>query len=190
MTSLIHLDATQLWIRSPYVPLRAEELMFSHYASPIPSECALVFGHLHPELFWEYILAVRPSYTLIRLISSHSALDPRANESHSLSRLTPQIYSVQERYYNVPSANLTPDQIRDQLAEVALDVLEKQGKLGQGPKSAAYGQLRDAFTVKEKDGGKNKGTGMFDAQKHISEYTLLAENRDDARRRAGSRLIL
>ena len=43
--------------------------MYSHYASPIPSECALVFGHLHPELFWEYILAVRPSYTLIRLIS-------------------------------------------------------------------------------------------------------------------------
>jgi hypothetical protein len=84
---------------------------------------------------------------------------------------------VQERYYNVPAASLTPDQIRDQLCEVALEVLEKEGKLGQGPKSAAYGQLRDAFAVKEKEGGKNKGTGMFDAQKHISELAFLLQVR-------------
>lgn len=69
MTSLLHLDVTQPWIRSPNVPLRTEGLTYSHYASPIPSECALVFGHLHPELFWEYILAVRLSYTLIHTIS-------------------------------------------------------------------------------------------------------------------------
>ena len=87
-----------------------------------------------------------------------------------------QIFSVQERYYNVPSASLTPDQIRDQLAELALDVLEKEGKLGQGPKSAAYGEFRDAIAVREKEGGKNKGTGLFDAQKHISQYTSIQKS--------------
>ncbi|KAI9635560.1 uncharacterized protein MKK02DRAFT_32950 [Dioszegia hungarica] len=77
------------------------------------------------------------------------------------------VFENQSKYFNVPAASLTADQIRDGLTDLALSVLEKSGKLGQGPKSQAYGEFRKRIGVVEQDGGMNKGTEAFEGMKHI-----------------------
>lgn len=85
-----------------------------------------------------------------------------------------QIFDKQEAWYNVPAASLSADQIRDQLADLAIEVLEKEGKLGKGPKSKEHGEFRSSIGVREKEGGsKNGGTEVFDAFKHTSESLFL-----------------
>lgn len=59
--------------------------------------------------------------------------------------------------------------MRDDLTDVALTVLDKAGKLGQGPRSQVYGEFRKRIGVVETKDGKNKGTQAFDAFKHVSE---------------------
>jgi hypothetical protein len=33
---------------------------FSHYFAPYACDAMLAFGHLHPSLFWKYVVAVSP----------------------------------------------------------------------------------------------------------------------------------
>ncbi|ORY24885.1 hypothetical protein BCR39DRAFT_545711 [Naematelia encephala] len=70
---------------------------------------------------------------------------------------TTAIFDNQRTFFNVPANTLTPNTVRDQLSEIAVDVLEKNGKLGQGPKSQVFGQFRDKIDVKASSDGHING---------------------------------
>jgi hypothetical protein len=126
--------------------------MCSHYVSPVVTEALLVFGMHHPEQFWDYQLAV---------------CSGRSGEA--VYKLILKVFDNQDKYFNVPSASLTPDAIRDGLTDIALSVLEKAGKLGQGPRSQAFGEFRKRIGVEARKDGMNKGTEAFEGMKHISK---------------------
>lgn len=68
-------------------------------------------------------------------------------------------------FKNGPSSDLTANQVRDKLTEIAMKVLEENKKLGSGPKSQAYGEFRSRLTPDPKGNGGSEGFADF---KHCS----------------------
>lgn len=85
------------------------------------------------------------------------------------------VYDNQKDFFNVPSQDVTPVQLRDKLAEIAVQVLEKEGKAGQGPKSQVYGEFRSRLAVKPKpDGSMNGGNETLNDMKQLSQSSSAA----------------
>lgn len=59
------------------------------------------------------------------------------------------VYDAQKEFLNLFASEKTPNQIKDRLTEIATDVLEKDGKALQGPKSQVYGAFREKLSVKK-----------------------------------------
>jgi hypothetical protein len=118
----------------------------------IHTEALLVFGTHHPDLFWQYLLAV----------------------SLPARRGSCQVYDTQREFFNVPSQEMTISQARDSLTDLALGVLDKSGKLGSGPRSQAYGEFRDRLEVKVgQDGAINGGNEALNLMKHASKVDAM-----------------
>lgn len=62
-----------------------------------------------------------------------------------------RLMEEQEKWFDRPSADKTPQQIRDELAVVAGEVLEQQGV--KGPTSKLVGEIRDKITFKGSPNG-------------------------------------
>ena len=77
---------------------------------------------------------------------------------------------MQKEYFNFPSQTLTLNQAKDSLITLAMDVLEKSNKLGSGPKSKVFGELRDKIDNKKgSDGSTNGGNDATWDVKYTSQ---------------------
>lgn len=80
------------------------------------------------------------------------------------------VYENQKDFFNVPTQEVTPVQLRDKLADIAVSVLEKEGKAGKGPASQVYGEFRSRLAVKPKpDGSMNGGNETLNDMKQLSQ---------------------
>lgn len=70
-----------------------------------------------------------------------------------------------DTFKNGPGADLSGNQVRDKLTEIALKVLEDNKQLGSGPKSQAFGEFRSRLAPEPTGNGGNEGTAGF---KHCS----------------------
>jgi len=78
------------------------------------------------------------------------------------------VFDHQTEFFNHPAAHLTPSHVRDRLVEIAMVVLEDSDRLGSGPKSKAFGELRDMVEVKKgADGSMNGGNDATWAFKYL-----------------------
>lgn len=68
-------------------------------------------------------------------------------------------------FKNGPGSDLSGNQVRDKLTEIAIKVLEDNNKLGSGPKSQAFGEFRSRLTPDPKGNGGSEGFADF---KHCS----------------------
>ena len=65
---------------------------------------------------------------------------------------------------------MTPSTCRDKYTELALSVLEKHGKLAQGPKSKSFGEFRDRLEPKKgANGHMNGGNEAMNDMKYLSK---------------------
>lgn len=71
-----------------------------------------------------------------------------------------------DTFKNGPGGDLTGNQVRDKLTDIALKVLEENKRLGSGPKSKAFGEFRSRLSPDPNGNGGNEGTEGF---KHNSE---------------------
>lgn len=76
-----------------------------------------------------------------------------------------KVYDEIEMFKNGPGSDLSGNQVRDKLTEIAMKVLEENNKLGSGPKSQAFGEFRSRLTPDPKGNG---GSEMFNEFKHCS----------------------
>ncbi|EIW68649.1 hypothetical protein M231_00521 [Tremella mesenterica] len=77
-----------------------------------------------------------------------------------------KLMDTQDPFKNRPVSNMTPSECRDQLTQIAVDLLEANGGL-KGPKSQVYGDIRSRLDVGGKPGeGDNKGSEAFDLMKY------------------------
>ena len=75
---------------------------------------------------------------------------------------------AQDGFKNRQVADMTPNQARDRLTDLALEVLEAANQV-QGPKSKIYGELRAQLDVQgASKEGDNKGSTAFELMKHSS----------------------
>lgn len=89
------------------------------------------------------------------------------------------VYDAQKEFLNLSASDKTPNQIKDRLTEIAIDVLEKEVNGTLGPKSQIYGTFRDKITVKK---------GLYDSE--ITDSTAAIKNLGQSVSEAGERLVL
>jgi hypothetical protein len=66
-----------------------------------------------------------------------------------------------DTFKNGPGGDLTGNQVRDKLTDIALQVLEDNKRLASGPKSKAFGEFRSRLAPDPKGNGGNEGTEGF-----------------------------
>jgi hypothetical protein len=81
----------------------------------------------------------------------------------------PQVFDEIDTFKNGPGGDLTGNQARDKLTDIALKVLEDNKRLSSGPKSKAFGEFRSRLSPDPKGNGGNEGTEGF---KHNSRLFL------------------
>lgn len=81
-----------------------------------------------------------------------------------------QVYEEIDQFKNGPGSDLSGNQVRDKLTEIAIKVLEDNNKLGSGPKSQAFGEFRSRLTPDPKGNGGSEGFAEF---KHCSMSSFL-----------------
>lgn len=74
-------------------------------------------------------------------------------------------------FKNGPGSDLSGNQVRDKLTDIALKVLEENNKLGSGPKSQAFGEFRSRLTPNANGNGGGEGFADF---KHCSMFPFLS----------------
>lgn len=91
-------------------------------------------------------------------------------------------FAIQDKWFNNQVKDKTPLDIQHAYVDVALDVLDKAGRLPAGPRSKAAGEMIDKLQVHDKANG---GSTMFLDLKYLCESGRSAEG---ARREARSRV--
>lgn len=75
-----------------------------------------------------------------------------------------KLMEEQERFFDNPVKSKTPEAVRDELAQLAGEVLEKEGAV-KGPASRAVGEVRELVGVK--GSSPNAGTAVTDDLKYF-----------------------
>ncbi|BEI96278.1 hypothetical protein CcaverHIS631_0112270 [Cutaneotrichosporon cavernicola] len=74
-------------------------------------------------------------------------------------------FAIQDNWFNKMVKDKTPLQCQQAYVDVALDVLEKHGRLPAGPRSKAAGAMMDKLQVQDK---MNGGSTMFTEIKYLT----------------------
>ena len=119
----------------------------SHYAAPYGAEAWLVFGSEHPDLFWDYLLAV--------------SMDKRS----PLKRADNQTFAILDNFGNSKIWDVTTTQIQSAYIDTALDLLEKNNKL-TGNREAVHKDMLAKLQVTDYING---GSVMFAESKLLSK---------------------
>lgn len=97
------------------------------------------------------------------------------------------MFGIQDQWFNNQVKDKTPLQCQHAYVDVALDVLEKAGRLPAGPRSKAAGEWIDKLQVHDKANG---GSSMFMELKYLSESAsrtgwpgMVVERRGGERKR-------
>jgi len=108
----------------------------------------------------------RLSSSLANSIPTSSGLTSTLYVPATTFPLIGKVFDEIDTFKNGPGGDLTGNQVRDKLTDIALKVLEDNKRLGSGPKSQAFGEFRSRLSPDPKGNGGNEGTEGF---KHNSK---------------------